>query len=197
MERVHHRDGFNELHYTPPLVYNYKATQQPGTPEWQRDVLELATPGLGRDCRLQLRMHQRHAPFQDATLRLGPYLLVHGVAVDMDKELAPLEQALNALEERGEVPPEMMMIEGALIDDPEENMEYMELRYEMAAAAVRVRWHTIQRMHMAFMAKAAVRRMCAAFKRWTWRKEVKWNPHTALGRRLLQLRAEAWAAEHR
>ncbi len=45
------------------------------------------------------------------------------------------------------------------------------------------------------MAKAAVRRIQAAFKRWTWRKAVAWNPHTALGRRLLQRRAEAGAAE--
>ncbi len=82
---VYHRDGFEELHYTPPLVHNYEATQQPGTPEWQRDVLELPTPGLGRDCMLQLRMHQRYAPFQDATLRLGPYLLVHGLAVDFER----------------------------------------------------------------------------------------------------------------
>ena len=40
MNWVHHRDGFEELHFTPPLVYNYEATQQAGIPKWQRDVLE-------------------------------------------------------------------------------------------------------------------------------------------------------------
>jgi hypothetical protein len=112
VKHVYHSDTFREVHFTPPLAYNYKATQQPGTPECQRDVLELATPGLGRDCKLQLRSHQRHAPLQDATQLLGGYLLVHGVAVDVDMELVPLEQALDALEAGGEVPPEMMMMGG-------------------------------------------------------------------------------------
>jgi hypothetical protein len=189
---VEHRDHITELHFTHALVYNYEATQQPDAPEWQRDVLELATPGLGRNPKLQLRIQERHARFQDATLQLGPYLLVHAVAVDPFKEVDHAAEELLAVADRGEVPPEMMMIEGMLIDDLG---KYMTVRKRMTVAAVSVRLDTIERMHRAFMLKAAVRRIQAAFKRWTWRKEVAWNPHTALGRRLLQLRAEAGAAE--
>jgi hypothetical protein len=174
--------GFMELLFRPPLVYNYDAPQQPGTPEGQREVLQLATHGVGSDCRLQLRMHQRHAPFQDGTLRLGPYLLVHGAAVDRDVEVEyALEETLEALEalaDGEEVQPEMM-IEGLLIDNPE---GYSRVRVEIAMAAVSSRMRTMYRMER-------------AFKQWKWRKEVAWNPHTALGRRRLQLRAEAGAAE--
>ena len=162
-------------------------------------MLQLAIHGVGSDCRLQLRMHQRHAPFQDGTLRLGPYLLVHGAAVDRDLEVEyALEGALEALEvlealADGEaVQPEMMMIEGVLIDDP---VDYSRVRGEIARAAVSSRMGTMYRMERAFKLKAAARRISGAFKRWKWRKEVAWNPHTALGRRLLQLRAEAGAAE--
>jgi hypothetical protein len=90
---VYHKDGFEELDFTPLLVYNYEATQQPGTPEWQRDVLELAIPGL----KLQLRIQERHASFQDVTLRLGPYLLVYGVAVDFVEEEEHAEEALDVM----------------------------------------------------------------------------------------------------
>ncbi len=151
VDRVYHGRGFHELHITPPLVYNYEAAQQPGTPEWQRDVLELVTHS-GRNRRLQLRIQERRAPFPEATLQLGPYLLVHGVAVDFFKEhrdVAPLD----------------------------------------------VRFDIIKGMARAFKVRAAVRRIEAAFKRWKWRKEIAWNPNTALGRRLLQRRAEAGAAE--
>jgi hypothetical protein len=55
--------GFMQVHFTPPLVYNHGATQQPDTPEWQRDVLQLAAPGRGRDCTLQLRESERYWPF--------------------------------------------------------------------------------------------------------------------------------------
>jgi hypothetical protein len=44
MDKVYHGRGFLELHFTPPLAYNYEAAQQPGTPKWQRDVLELVRP---------------------------------------------------------------------------------------------------------------------------------------------------------
>ncbi len=44
-------------------------------------------PGRDRNCTLQLRESERYWPFQDCTLRLGPYLLVHGVEVDRDLEL--------------------------------------------------------------------------------------------------------------
>ncbi len=86
-----------------------------------------------------------------------------------------------------EVPPEMMMIGGMLIDDREWNTE---IWCEMAGAALHIRWATIKRTHKAFKLKAVVRRTWGAFNRWKWRKEVAWNPHTALGRRLLQLKAE-------
>jgi hypothetical protein len=55
--------GFMQVHFTPPQVYNHGATQQPDTPEWQRDVLQLAAPGRGRDCTLQLRESERYWPF--------------------------------------------------------------------------------------------------------------------------------------
>jgi hypothetical protein len=189
VERVHHRDGFEELHFTPPLVYNYEATQEPGIPEWQRNVLQLATPGLGR--KLQLRIKERHAPSQDATLQLGPYLLVYEVLVDFDSEVEHVEEALD-LDEGGEVPPDMMTIEGVLTDDPE---AHFEIWIEIAATALLASCDTIKRMARAFKVRAAVRRIEAAFKRWKWKKEVAWNPHTALGRLLLQLGAEAHTAE--
>ena len=183
-----------ELCFRPPLVYKYDATQQqPGTR--QSEVLELATHGLDglgldRNCKLQLRIH---AHFKDATLQLGPYLLVHGVRVWWDGEVEHAgQEAREALDQRGEVQPEMMMVEGMLIDDPQENAR---VREEIARTAVWCRWDTMKRMEEAFKAKAAVRRICGAFKRWKWRKEVAWNPATALGRRLQQLRAEAYAAE--
>jgi hypothetical protein len=156
VDRVYHGRGFHELHFTPPLVYNYEAAQQPGTPERQRDVLELVTLS-SRNRKLQLRIRRRHAPFPDATLQLGPYLLVHGVAVDFYKELPR--------------------------------------RRHVDVAALDVRFDIIKGMARAFKVRAAVRRIEAAFTRWKWRKEVAWNPNTALGRRLLQLGAEAHTAE--
>ncbi len=71
------------------------------------------------------------------------------------------------------MPPDMMMIEGVLIDNPEAQIE---IRYEILAAALHARWATIKRMARAFKVKAAARRIGGAFKRWKWRMEVAWNP---------------------
>ncbi len=185
--------GFMELQFTPPLVYDYEAIQRPDIPEWRRNVLQLATPGLGRDCTLQLRESEWYWPREDSTLRLGPYLLVHGVAVDRDVELEhAAEEAALDLGGEGGLCPWQMMIEGQLIDDP---VAQASIYGQIASAAIASRMGNMRRMRRAFKAKAAVMRIEGAFKRWKWRKAVVWNPHTALGRRLLQLSAEAGAAE--
>ncbi len=92
----------------------------------------------------------------------------------------------------GGLHPWRMMIEGQLIDDPEAHASSYR---QIAWAAIASRMDNMRRMHKAFELKAAVRRIEGAFKRWTWRKAVAWNPHTALGRRLLQLRAARTARE--
>ena len=119
---------------------------------------------------------------------------MHGVEVDRDLELehADEEAAEWAEVEEGGLHPWRMMIEGQLIDDPE---AHASIYQQIAWAAIASRMVNMYRMHKAFELKAAVRRIEGAFKRWTWRKAVAWNPHTALGRRLLQLKAEAGAAE--
>jgi hypothetical protein len=174
------------MRFTPGLVFSYFGNGIP--------TLKLLPMHDGADCEVMVRAA---GYFKDDMRKLGPFVLLYNLLVDLEEEVAARRYHIELY---NDYELERAADWGAGGDELGELRESLawsmcaELEWTAALLAA-ARYNKILRMAATFQAQAAAVRIEAAYLSWKFRKEVLWNPNTELGGLRLRKEAERELAE--